>query len=281
MNAGHGVLPVATMHRPDDGGRMRTPQLLPHLAQALRAQAMHLAYQPQVDAGTGRLLGFEALMRWTDPKLGVVSPAEFVPVAEAHDLIDELWSCLLNALAHERHRLSASPELHYALNVSARQLPIDGLAQRFGEWMAEQQIDGSQVHIEITETALISGGMIRDRNLNRFRELGVQVWLDDFGTGYSSLRHLRDLPISGLKLDRSFVKELDENLADFRIVSAVIAMANSLGLRVVAEGVETPEQAEILGQLGCNVLQGYLIGRPAPLCELHSRWLSTPTGKPS
>ncbi len=257
--------------------QMATDSSLPAISAAaieaaLGRDEMQLVYQPQVDAAHGALVGFEALLRWNSPSLGEVSPATFIPVAEQSTAIEGIWDFILARVADDRSALAARPELHVAMNLSAAQLPRPGLGAEFERWLEISAIDSSQVHLEITESSLLQHGPALFDNLRQLRELGVSIWLDDFGTGFSSLRHLRDLPISGLKIDQSFVAGLEDNLDDFRIVSAIVAMSNSLGLLVVAEGVETSGQAQMLTQLGCDVLQGYLIGRPAPLEELILRW---------
>jgi EAL domain-containing protein (putative c-di-GMP-specific phosphodiesterase class I) len=259
--------------QPTAGVQAPEPQISSRmLARALRNGELFLAYQPQVDAERGTLVGFEALLRWQSPTLGLVPPNRFIPLAESDGLIHRLWDFVLDRLAHDRQHLKGQPTLHVAVNLSARQLPRPDLADRFATWLQASATDASQVHVEITESALLSHTPRLEHNLNRLRELGISIWLDDFGTGYSSLRNLRDLPISGLKVDRSFVSALETNLDDFRIVSAIVAMANSLGLQVVAEGVETETQAQILSQLGCSTLQGFLIGRPTPIAEQLSAW---------
>lgn len=245
------------------------------ITQGIDAGEFYLAYQPQVDASSGALIGFEALMRWNSKTMGAISPDSFIKVAECGSAINNIWGHLLSTIACDRCILDhyQSPFLHLALNLSAVQLPQPRLAIEIEKWMDENSIDGSQIHIEITESALLSDGDQVIKNLMRLNEMGINLWLDDFGTGYSSLRHMRDLPITGLKIDKSFVSDLEENLDDFRIVSAIVAMSNSLGLKTIAEGVETESQAQILGQLGCNILQGYLIGRPDSMETLTSRWL--------
>lgn len=243
-------------------------------ATALTAQEFRFVYQPQVDASGGRLVGFEALARWTSERFGVVPPDVFIPIMEQALQTGDFWHYLLRQVAVDYPQLArnASSSLHVALNLSADQLQVPTLAEHFIAWARANAIDASQLHIELTESALIKLSPEVIENLQALRAAGVAIWLDDFGTGFSSLRHLRDLPLSGLKIDKSFVSNLEENLDDFRIVSAIIAMANSLGLMTVAEGVETSAQAQMLTQLGCTILQGYLIGRPASVSEVASHW---------
>ncbi len=242
------------------------------ISSALIAQELYLHYQAQVDAVTGKLRGFEALMRWNSPTLGAVAPGEFIPLVESSEVIHEIWDYLLQHVSEDRVAHGIPADLHVALNLSANQLIRPGLSGAFENWLKAAHIDCSQVHVEITESALLQMGQSLERNLWHMRDLGVSIWLDDFGTGFSSLRHLRDLPITGLKIDQSFVCDLEDNLDDFRIVSAIVAMANSLGLAVIAEGVESISQARMLTQLGCDMLQGYLIGRPVAMAEALQAW---------
>ncbi len=241
---------------------------------AMLGHEFHLCFQPQVDALGGRLIGFEALSRWQSPRFGSVGPDCFVPQMEKHGLADEFWAVLLDMVAQQSSFLASAEtaQLHFALNLSAAQLDTRGLAARFAQWLRRSGLDAQNIHIELTESALFKLSDTVAENLYAFRDSGLAIWLDDFGTGYSSLQHLRDLPISGLKIDKSFVANLETDINDFRIVSAIVAMAASLGLKVVAEGVETEAQAQMLTQLGCTTLQGYLIGRPAPLAQLLHNW---------
>ncbi len=264
----------ATLKKPCVNQELRPPSWR-EVRGALQRRDFFLHYQPQVDASGGQLVGYEALARWQSRRCGRVSPDQFVPMIEDHGEADTLWECVLERIEQDAHQLlsSSMAPLHIALNLSASQLQNRQLGERFTDWLARAGLDGSQLHIELTESALLTNSQALRDNLQAFRNSGVAVWLDDFGTGYSSLRHLRDLPVSGLKIDKSFVDNIEKDLSDFRIVSAIVAMACSLGLRVVAEGVETTQQAQILTQLGCTTLQGYLIGRPATGQEQYHTWV--------
>ncbi len=247
---------------------------VPDLVAAVACGEVGMRYQPQVDALTGALIGFESLARWDSPRFGAVAPDRFVEVLEQANRMDVLWQAILSTTARDMpiFRAAFGQRFHLALNVSATQLACDDFARDFERWLCLQMIDSAQIHVEITESALLSAGPATRRNLDALVGLGVQLWLDDFGTGYSGLRHLRELPITGLKIDKSFVDEIESNIDDFRIVSAITAMACSLGLKVVAEGVETETQMQILSQLGCTTLQGFLIGRPQSLDSLKLAW---------
>ena len=243
-------------------------------AMAVSRGEVELLYQPQVDAARGVLVGVEALARWNSPTFGAVSPIQFVSALEDADRVELLWEAVLSCAKRDYALLtqaSAEP-IHLALNVSALQLAKPEFIKRFANWLDRHGIDSSRIHVEITESALLYAGPATRRNLEALVELGVELWLDDFGTGYSGLRHLRELPITGLKIDKSFVDDIESGIDDFRIVSAITAMSCSLGLRVVAEGVETETQMQILTQLGCTTLQGYLIGKPQSMKQLHTTW---------
>lgn len=250
------------------------------ISQGIANNEFHLVYQPLSAAVDGSLAGFEALMRWDSAILGPVSPEQFIRAAENDNCIVELWNNLLSTIAADWGTLGgmAPASMHIAINLSPCQLSDTNLSNSFSQWLLENDIDGSQIHIEITESAIFENDQTVTENLFSLREMGIMIWMDDFGTGFSSLRHLRDLPISGLKIDKSFIADIESSLADFRIVSAIVAMANSLGLKVVGEGVETSNQLQILTQLGCNYLQGYLIGHPSRLDEVEQNW---PTGSTS
>ncbi len=254
------------------------PPTVADVLDGLLHEEFTLNYQPQVDAMDGRLVGFEALARWHSPRFGQVSPLLFVNLLEQAGHIHDLWDGILTCASSDLPALTTGfgNPLHVALNLSPQQLQDPELSSRFGHWLARRQIDGSQIHIEITESTLLNSNSTMLDNLDRFTRDGIALWLDDFGTGYSGLRHLRELPVAGLKIDKSFVDRLESALDDFRIVSAITAMACSLGLKIVAEGVETEAQMQMLSQLGCTTLQGYLIGRPAPLDSLQQTWASRP-----
>ncbi len=245
------------------------------ILQGIEAGEFHLVYQPQVDSRQGHLLGFESLMRWESATFGTVSPDVFIGIAESRGVIHSLWDCLLEQVVADLRQLAErdSAPRHIALNLSASQLPVPELSRHIGEWLIGHSLDGAQIHIEITESALLADSPEVMDNLRHLNELGIKLWLDDFGTGYSSLRHLVELPIHGLKIDKLFITTVEENIAHFRLVCAIIAMASSLGLKTVAEGIETENQSQILTQLGCDYFQGYLIGKPDRMDNLLASWM--------
>jgi EAL domain-containing protein (putative c-di-GMP-specific phosphodiesterase class I) len=212
------------------------------------------------------LVGFEALARWPHATRGFVSPAEFIPVAEACGLILPLtrWA-LQTACRHLRQWRAlgtATDELFVNVNIAGRDLCEAGFADFVRDTIAEHDVPARCLTLEITETTLIQHLETGKRTLARLRDMGIGLSVDDFGTGYSSLSHLSKLPISSLKIDRSFVSQLDGVSAETEIVRAVVQLGHALGKRVIAEGIETEDQLERLRALGCGYGQGFLLGRP-------------------
>jgi PAS domain S-box-containing protein/diguanylate cyclase (GGDEF)-like protein len=250
----------------------RSLALEARLAGALDRGEFLLHYQPKVDVADGQMHGLEALLRWQDSQEGLVPPSLFVPLLERSGAIAEVGEWVLQqAVSDIRRWLTAGfPGLRVAVNVSPLQLRrrdfVDRVLRRIDA--AVQRPAG--VDIEITESMLMQDIELSMRKLAQLREAGIGVAIDDFGTGYSSLRYVRDLPISTIKIDRSFVSGLGESTHDEAIVNAVTQLARTLGLRVVAEGVETEAQFAFLSRVGCDFAQGYLFGRPQPpqLCAL-------------
>ncbi|GAA0573603.1 hypothetical protein GCM10009416_10340 [Craurococcus roseus] len=232
------------------------------LRAAVLADALEPHFQPLVDLGTGRLVGFEMLARWTHPLRGQVSPAEFVPIAEDTGLIGPMTERLLR-----RACLAAAewPEgVTLACNISPLQLRDRGLPGIVRAALAESRLPPGRLEIELTESALLDDfGLARDI-LGELKALGVRLALDDFGTGYSSLRHLQALPIDKIKIDAGFVRSMAESAESRKIVAAVVGLGQSLGLPTVAEGVEDAASAHLLAGLGCTVGQGWLFGRAVP-----------------
>lgn len=239
-----------------------------HMETQLRGAAargeLQLHYQPKVEIASGRIVGAEALMRWQSPSLGSVPPDRFIPVAEESDLIVQLgdWA-LATACWQIRSWLEAGlPPICVAVNVSGRQFRAGDLAGGVAAALAEHDIDGSHLVLELTESMIMEDPEETARILDGLKRLGVTISLDDFGTGYSSLSNLKRFPIDELKIDRSFVKGIPDDPDDLAIVAAVIAMGHALGLRLVAEGVETQAQVDFLRERGCETYQGYLCSRP-------------------
>jgi diguanylate cyclase (GGDEF)-like protein len=236
------------------------------LRRALARDELRLHYQPIVQLGTGRVVGAEALVRWQHPERGLIGPAEFIAVAESTGLITALGAWVLAEAARQVARWQAAglPPLFVAVNVSPRQLRHGELLRQLDRALAESPAAAGHLEIEITEHTLVENGQDTALTLLALRERGLRMAIDDFGTGLSSLAYLKRLPVDKLKIDRGFVHELPGNQSDLAIVQAVLSMARALGLRVVAEGVETAEQQRLLVQAGCEYGQGWHFGRPVP-----------------
>ena len=230
------------------------------LRTAMREGQLRLHYQPIVDLASGQLVGAEALLRWQHPERGMVPPGQFIDVAERSGLIVELGGWVLQQAAQQQQRWAAQGcgPWPVAVNVSARQLRDGKLLQQFEQALAVSGCDPSLIEIELTEHTLVEDVDDNIRLLTALRDRGVRIGIDDFGTGLSSLAYLKRLPAAKLKIDRSFVRDLPQDLGDAAIVEAAVSMAHALGLQVVAEGVETEAQHQMLGRLGCNYGQGYL-----------------------
>jgi diguanylate cyclase (GGDEF)-like protein len=244
------------------------------LRAAIAAGQLELHYQPQLCLEDGRLAGMEALVRWRHPRLGLLAPGRFVPLAEDCGLIWELGLAVLElALAQLAAWDRAGLEVpRIAVNVSPAQLRPE-LVERIVEILDRHGVAARRLEIELTESALTADGPAANGLLQALRRMGASIAIDDFGVGYSSLTLLRRLPILALKIDRSFVAELATNRQDAAIVEAILRMAHSVGLRTVAEGVEHAEQQAALGELGCQEVQGYLCARPLE-AKAASAWLA-------
>jgi diguanylate cyclase (GGDEF)-like protein len=229
------------------------------LESAMRSAQFKMAYQPIVKADTGGILGFEALIRWDSPDHGPVSPAEFVPVAEETGLILDLGDWITRQAFKDCRRWGGP---YVSVNLSARQFLRHNVAQRILRYAEEADLSPQRIQIELTETAIIDDVERADQNLKTLRAAGVRIALDDFGTGYSSLVYLNQFAIDCIKIDKSFVDNVTSDHQSAIIVASVSRLAASLGMTVVAEGVETEEQRRILIAAGCGALQGYHFGRP-------------------
>jgi EAL domain-containing protein (putative c-di-GMP-specific phosphodiesterase class I)/DNA-binding NarL/FixJ family response regulator len=236
------------------------------LRHALQKGALSVHYQPLVGIASRQVVGLEALARWEHPSLGWVPPGEFIPIAEESGLIVPLGEFVLRAVCEQIVRWAREqvPAVRLSVNVSAAQLehqPLDAFVRRI---LRETGVQPHQLALELTESTVMKN---LDQHVKAFRALrsdGVHIEIDDFGTGFSSLSSLRQLPIDVLKIDRSFIQHLDSSSADEKIVAAVLTLARGLNLRVVAEGVETPDQLQILGRHGCEVAQGFYFSHPLP-----------------
>ena len=236
------------------------------LRRALERRELLLHYQPQVDLQTGRIVGAEALLRWQRPGHGLVSPLEFVPLLEETGLIVPVGAWVLEEACRSARRWQnmGLPPLRIAVNLSARQFQDDDMCALVQRVLRETGLEGRWLELEITESIVLQNGDTVIRTLDQLRAHGVGHSLDDFGTGYSSLSYLQRLPVARIKIDRSFITHITSDPHDAAIVRAVVGMAHSLGVSVIAEGVETEGQLGYLRGLGCEEMQGYYFSRPLP-----------------
>jgi len=243
------------------------------LRHALENKEFVLYYQPKVHVDGRALAGFEALIRWQSPELGLVPPVRFIPLLEEMGLIADVGDWVLFEAHRQRTAWLAAglavPRV--AINVSTLQLGRADFAQRVAQVLGSTD-DGGGIDIEVTESLIINDAERHIEQLNEIRKLGVDIAVDDFGTGYSSLGYLAKLPVQTLKIDRSFVSTMLQDSGSMTLVSTIISLAHALRLSVVAEGVEDEAQAKILRLLRCDEMQGYLISRPLPAADVTS-WL--------
>lgn len=243
----------------------REARLRARLQWALEHDALTLHYQPQVDTATGHILGFEALLRWHDAELGHVSPAEFVPVAERCGLVHAMGQCVLEAACQQQRAWRAQGlRTRVSINLSPLQFRQPDLARQIAQGLQAAQLPAEALAVEVTESAMMDDPAAAADQLQRLVALGIEAHLDDFGTGHSSLAWLKSFPISTIKIDRAFVRDMMSDASDDAIVRAVIGLAHTMDRAVVAEGVETPAQRERLLSLGCGLCQGWLFSRALP-----------------
>ena len=243
-----------------------------NLRKALEAEQLELFFQPKIDVRTQTVVGAEALIRWIHPELGVISPIEFIPVAEETGLVLPIGEWIIESTAQtiKSWQPSDLKDLKIAINVSAAQFAAPNLPEIFAKIIGESGVPAERLEIEITESLLMHDVNEVLEQLVALKEQGIDIWIDDFGTGYSSLSYLKQLPITGLKIDQSFVREMASNENDSAIVNAVIGLAKNLQLGVVAEGVEEQEQLTLLDQQNCDIAQGFYFSRPVPKNEFES-----------
>lgn len=236
------------------------------LRKALERDEIMLYYQPIVTLPNERIIGFEALLRWNHPERGWISPGLFVPVAEETGLIVKLGTWVLEKAAEQLHywHTTIDPELYMSVNVSTKQLIQPHFAQNVEAVLLLKGVNPDRIRIEVTESSIMNNQKLAMQALEQIRQTGAKVQIDDFGTGYSSLSRLHLMPLDALKIDRSFVMQMDANRTQEGIVGAIVALAHTLGLDLVAEGIEESFQGQYLRQLGCQYGQGYFYGRPMP-----------------
>ncbi|MCW8329101.1 EAL domain-containing protein [Photobacterium sp. SDRW27] len=235
-----------------------------------------LWYQPQFDMNNNHLIGAEALIRWRHPEKGLISPDEFIAIAEETGLIIPIGEWVVESACKQiRGWQSFLPHtFHIAVNLSAKQVYRQNAVSVFSKMLCKYQVPASRLHAEVTESLLMQDESEAKKSLDSIRQLGLQVWLDDFGTGYSSLAYLRKFQVDGVKIDRSFVTDIEEDNYDRALTSAVITMAKNLNISVVAEGVETPFHVNFLKSRRCDIGQGYYYSKPLPAGEFEARFFS-------
>jgi EAL domain-containing protein (putative c-di-GMP-specific phosphodiesterase class I) len=238
-------------------------ELLRDLRMALARSQLELYYQPKIHAPSAQVTGVEALLRWHHPQRGTISPNIFIPMAERSGLINALGAWVIDeACRQARAWRDEGLRMRVAINLSAHQLRQRDLPQRIADALRKHQINPDLLTCEITESVAMEDTDATLRFFTELAEVGVHISIDDFGSGYSSLAYLRKLPAGELKIDRSFVLDLESSEEARKIASAVVQLAQALKLKVVAEGVETDEQYQILRQFGCDELQGFLFAKP-------------------
>lgn len=246
---------------------------------ALARDEFSLAYQPIIELGRRRVSGFEALLRWRSPAMGDVPPTEFVPILERTGMIQSVGEWVLEVACGEIRALQqrfARPDLSVSVNLSVRQIQDDSLVGIARRVLDRAGLDGSCLVLEVTESLLMTEPERAADTLRRLSMLGAQIAIDDFGTGYSSLSYIKTLPVAGLKIDRVFLNGVPDQPRDVSIIRGTLALAHSLGLLVTAEGVETDAQLQVLQELGCDLAQGYLLGRPGPVTDAARRLETDP-----
>ena len=241
------------------------------LRKALERDELLLHYQPKIRPKTGEIVGLEALIRWKHPELGLVPPAQFIPLAEETGLIIPIgeWVLLNACRQNQDWQRLGYPPVHVAVNIASLHFRQGTLGQSVATALQKSGLHPSWLELEVTESMLMDSAETTLATLSTLKGMGVRLAIDDFGTGYSSLSYLKRFPLDALKIDRSFVKDLPRDAEDAAIAKAIIAMAHSLKLEVVAEGVETAEQLAFLQQHGCDLVQGFLFGKPVAAAALH------------
>ena len=240
-----------------------------NLRHALEHDEFRVFYQPQIDLVSGKVMGAEALLRWEHPDLGLVSPLDFIPLLEETGLIVPVGEWILRQACEWGATQHKHGDIRVSVNLSGRQFRVPDLSDQVTRALTASRLKPEALELEITESVLMQSDNISTANLMALDKLGVRLAIDDFGTGYSSLSYLKRFPIKTLKIDRTFIRDVTDDQDDAAIVTAIIAMAHSLKVEVVAEGVENRHQLDFLRRLGCDVIQGFFINRPLPAAEIN------------
>ncbi len=242
---------------------------MPH---AIEQDQLSLVYQPQYNITSKQIIGMEALLRWENPELGTIYPGEFIHIAEKNGYIIEIGEWVLrNACQQFMHWKTAglvSDDIKLAVNISPKQLIKDSFVKTFLAILEETGMRGANIEFELTESAVMSSSIEVDSIFEQLQNIGVRISIDDFGVGYSSLSRLKSLPVSSLKIDKSFIDAMEKGSDDAKIVKSIIALGNNLGLNVIPEGVETEQQVQLLKEYHCQMVQGYFFGKPLKIDEM-------------
>jgi len=236
------------------------------LRRALKNNEFELYYQPQIETHEEKIIGAEALIRWNHPQKGLVSPLDFIPIAEENGMIIKIGEWVFKQACHHikkclLHRERVVP---VAINLSAVQFNNEGLIEMIETTLEKEKIPSKYIELEITESAIMKNADQAIEIINELTKRDIRISIDDFGTGYSSLAYLKKFTVDKLKIDREFIKDLPHDKEDVALTSTMIMMAKNLGLDVLAEGVETKDQVNFLIQQGCNIVQGYYYSKPLP-----------------
>ncbi|WP_053360702.1 bifunctional diguanylate cyclase/phosphodiesterase [Bacillus sp. FJAT-27251] len=245
------------------------------LRKALNQQEFMIYFQPRVDVESGRLAGAEALIRWHHPEYGIISPGNFIPLAEETGLIILIGQYVKKSVCEQlvQWRSAGLPLVPVSINISAQRFLQKDFAQSFRQLLAEYELDGRLLEIEITENSLMKNEEYVKQTIGELKEMGIKIFIDDFGTGYSSFSYLNTYKLDGLKIDQSFIRNISAQSENASITSAMIKMAQLLNMEIIAEGVETREELEFLREHGCHHVQGYFFGKPVCAAEFEKRLL--------
>lgn len=260
---------VRLYHNEQGSQRYERFSLVNDLRRALERDEFRIHYQPQIDARNGTVMGVEALLRWQHKEAGMISPAKFIPLAEEQGLIVPIGDWVLHQACLDGHRWHQQGlDMRIGVNVAGQQIMHESLLPAVEHAILHSGIDPTRLDLEVTENFLLRQPEITIPKLHKFREMGLSLSMDDFGTGFSSLSYLKKLPLTTLKIDKGFINDIGQNSEGEAIVKAIIALAKSLGLDSIAEGVETSEQLSYLRQQGCHLIQGFYFSKPLPVDEL-------------
>ena len=253
----------------------RRMELERELRHAIGAKQLVLYYQPQIDLSNGKIIGAEALIRWNHPVHGLVPPDTFIPLAEESGLINQVSDWVLEDSCRQLQCWNKDGHnLKVAINMSSKDIQSEGFNEKLRQMLTLYDVSPKMLELEITESTLMENPEELEGELNAMREMGLTLAIDDFGSGFSSLNYLKRLPVDVLKIDQMFIRDLEKDENDMAIVTGIVALAKSMGLQTVAEGVETAEQYRLLQELGCDTCQGYYFSKPLPVAEFEEKFLN-------